>query len=427
MNEQMTTELNVPISPFHGAPSGHSRYYDIALPMLQKGLTVWPVRTEPEKAAEYGWNTHAYNANEIVHRCLANKFPNHNAAVISKRGIGNLMFLDVDSSGVLERIEKETGWKISGITFTVCSRPQTAPYKRHLYFRQTARSLSKWRTEVNVRDISKWTVDKNGDDIHPTLFDLKGVGGGGYVVAPGSVRANEETYTVIDDLPVSDIPDWLVDWLANEITSWNSERRKEQIQHTAKVAALPKAEQTAIQKAGDPSGFKYPASEMYAFMNWRAAILASNAVSKKNITRQISEELNRDFAGGKVFAASEEGKKKIRRIVASKKLGTLHYDWVGPRKKVILQDGLKFSARQTRQSLMAAAMRKFPQTVSASDGYARLRRALVGTGFDLFRGKAAEKAVAQVRKAVGYSAQRTEAGWVWVKPPNHITTNTHIQ
>jgi hypothetical protein len=52
---------------------------------------------------------------------------------------------------------------------------------------------------------------------------------------------------------------------------------------------------------------------------------------------------------------------------------------------------------------------------------------LAGTGFQLVSGKAAEKAVAQVRKATGYSAQRTRDGWVWVKPPNLPLTTTHIQ
>jgi len=57
----------------------------------------------------------------------------------------------------------------------------------------------------------------------------------------------------------------------------------------------------------------------------------------------------------------------------------------------------------------------------------RRRRALDGTGFQLINGKAAEKAVAQVRKAVGYSAERTKDGWIWIKPPDHHLTTTHIQ
>jgi hypothetical protein len=411
----------------HSTAVERTRYYSIAMSMRKKGFTVWPVKPEPEKAGEYGWNNLAYYADEIAHRCLARKFPSHNAAVISKRGVGKLMFLDIDSDGVLERIEQETGQKMSGITFSVCSRP-SAPYKRHFYFRQTAYSVTKWKTENNVRDITQWVPDKNGNPSHPTLFDLKGIGGGGYVVAPGSVRANGEVYTVVDDLPVTDVPDWLVDWLAKEITRWNSARRKERQEHAAKVATLSKSEQSALRKAGDASGFKYPASEIYPFMNWRAAILASNAVSKKNIQRQLIEEINRDFAGGKEFTASEDGQTKIRRMVASKRLGTVHWDWVGPKRKATLVEGSKITAPQSRHRLLVACMRKFPQSVTAEDGYRRLRKALVGTGFDLVNGKAAEKAVSQARKASGYSAQRTKDGWIWVRVPSnqHLTT-THIQ
>jgi hypothetical protein len=385
------------------------------------------VKPEPAKVGEYGWNTLAYYADEVAHRCLARKYPNHNAAVISKRGIGNLMFLDIDSAGVLERIESETGQNLSGTTYSVCSRPQSAPYKRHFYFRQTARSVMKWRTENNVRDITDWGADKNGNPSHPTLFDVKGVGGGGYVVAPGSVRANGEVYTVIDDLPVTDVPDWLVDWLAKVITSWNSAKRKEQVEHAEQVAALSKSEQSALRKAGDSSGFKYPVSEIFPFMNWRAAILARNAVSRKNIQRQLIEEIKRDFAGGKAFTESEDGQTKIRRMVASKKLGVCHWDWVGPRRKTILRDGLRFTVPQTRHRLLVATMRRFPQSVIAEDGYRRLQKALVGTGFELIKGKAAEKAVAQVRKGAGYFTQRTKHGWIWIKPPNEHLTTTHIQ
>ena len=424
---EQTTQLSIPLAPLPGPTVEQSRYYKIAMPMLEKGYIVWPVKPEPEKCGEFGWNTQAHYADEIVHRCLARKFPNHNAAVISKRGIGNLMFLDIDSPGVLERVEEETGQKISGTTFSVCSRPQSAPYKRHFYFRQTDYSLMKWKTENNVREISKWAPGKNGNPIHPTLFDVKGVGGGGYVVAPGSVRANGEVYTVIDDLPVIDVPDFLVDWLAKEITSWNSARRKEQVEHAEQVASLSKSEQSALQKAGDPSGFKYPVSEIFPFMNWRAAILASNAVSRKNIKRQLTEEINRDFAGGKAFTASENGKTKIHGMVTSKKLGTLHWDWVGPKRKTILRDGLKFTVPRSRHSLLVAAMRRFPSSVSATDGYQRLQKALIGTGFQLIKGKAAEKAISQVRKAAGYSAERTKNGWIWVRHSKHYLTTTHIQ
>jgi hypothetical protein len=422
--EQQSLETPVNV---HSTAVEETRYYTIAMPLHKKGFAVWPVKPEPEKAGEYGWNNLAYYADEIVHRCLAKKFPNHNAAVISKRGVGNLMFLDIDCDGVIERIEEETGRKTSGITFSVCTRPQSASHKQHFYFRQTAYSVKKWRTENNVRDVSKWVPDKNGNPSHPTLFDLKGIGGGGYVVAPGSVRANGEAYTVIDDLPVIDVPDWLVDWLAKEITRWNSDKRREQQEHAAKVAGLSRTEQSALRKAGDASGFKYPGSEIFPFMNWRAAILARNAVSKKNIQRQIIEELNRDFAGGRAFTDSEDGKTKIHGMVASKKLGVCNWGWVGPKKKATLVEGSKITAPQTRPKLLVACMKKFPRSVGADDGYRRLQKSLVGTGFQLVKGKAAEKAVAQVRKAAGYFTQRTKDGWIWVRTPNQHLTTTHIQ
>jgi hypothetical protein len=114
--------------------------------------------------------------------------------------------------------------------------------------------------------------------------------------------------------------------------------------------------------------------------------------------------------------------------VASKKLGTLNWGWVGPKKKAILCDGSKLMVRQTRNSLMVAAMKKFPKSVPASDGYDRLQEALIGTGFELVKGRAAEKAVSQVRKAASYSTQRTINGWIWERvPSNQSITTTHIQ
>ena len=46
------------------------------------------------------------------------------------------------------------------------------------------------------------------------------MGGGGFVVAAGCCRQTvtpdgivDEQYTVTDDAPILDVPDWLVDWV----------------------------------------------------------------------------------------------------------------------------------------------------------------------------------------------------------------------
>ncbi len=180
------------------------------------------------------------------------------------------------------------------------SQPATfCSYKRHLYYRQTAYSVMKWKAESNVRDATQWTSDKNGNPIHPTLFDVKGIGGGGYVVAPGSVRANGEVYAVIDDLPVIDVPDWLVDWLAKEVTKWKSDKQEEQQEHAAKFAALSKSERTALQEAGDASGFPYPASEIFPFMNWRAAISPATLSARKTLNANLSKNSTEISPAGK--------------------------------------------------------------------------------------------------------------------------------
>ena len=117
-------------------------------------------------------------------------------------------------------------------TFTVASRPQSAPWKRHYYFKQTEYSVKTFRTETNVKDLS---VLKDGK--HPTRYDLKGVGGGGLVVGAGSVRADGEVYAVIYAGPVIPVPDWLVDWLCQDIHRYKSELAKARAERSAKVKA----------------------------------------------------------------------------------------------------------------------------------------------------------------------------------------------
>jgi hypothetical protein len=65
---------------------------------------------------------------------------------------------------------------------------------------------------------------------------------------------------------------------------------------------------------------------------------------------------------------------------------------------------------------MVAAMRRFPDTVTAEDGYRRLQKALAGTGFAVDgKTKAGQTAVAQARKAASFHAEQTNAGWMWVR------------
>src|SRR5439155_13093369 len=151
-------------------------------------------------------------------------------------------------------IESETGETIP-LTFTVQSRPASKPWKRHYYFRQTEYSFKQFKKETNVKDLDR--TDSKGR--HPTLYDLKGCGGGGFVVAEGSVHPSGERYTVLHDTPVIPIPDWLVDWIAQDAHRYRSERSKLAARRKAEVERLSTTEKKLLKEQGTESAFEISA------------------------------------------------------------------------------------------------------------------------------------------------------------------------
>src|SRR5205809_164588 len=73
-----------------------------------------------------------------------------------------------------------------------------------------------WKSvNLNVKDMN----ETDGEGKHPTLYDVKGIGGGSLVVGAGSVRESGEVYKAMDDdAEVLPIPDWLVDWIVADVT-----------------------------------------------------------------------------------------------------------------------------------------------------------------------------------------------------------------
>ena len=79
--------------------------------------------------------------------------------------------------------------------------------------------------------------------------------------------------------------------------------------------------------------------------------------------------------------------------------------------------GLKvFAPPPTRKSLLVAAMKGFPDTVTVEDGYRSLQRALAGTCFKVdSKTKAGQKAVREARRDAGFHTKQTSEGWMWVR------------
>jgi hypothetical protein len=151
--------ISTEVVPPHDIHDGLANYVAIATAALNRGFKVTPVHPLEKRAVLHNWNRNPTTTlSEVLQH--AKDFPTHNVGIIGRRGIGNHCFLDIDADGVVGRIEKETGQTIP-LTYTVCSRPHTAPWKRHYYFKQTRSSVAWLRKEANRKDTTKWVTSEN--------------------------------------------------------------------------------------------------------------------------------------------------------------------------------------------------------------------------------------------------------------------------
>ena len=148
--ESLNAEQNPISNPVTGniKTECHAQYLTVALAAYARHFPSTPVTPHTKIPALWRWNIHpTLNQSEILQN--AKDFPHHNVGIVGRKGVGKLVFLDIDAPGVLEQIEGETGMKMPS-TYAVCSRPQSAWWKRHFYFYQTAYSVSKWRCDMNA-------------------------------------------------------------------------------------------------------------------------------------------------------------------------------------------------------------------------------------------------------------------------------------
>jgi hypothetical protein len=396
-----------------------ANYLQVAKAQLERGFKVVPVH--PLQKRGVLWNQYrnpATTLSEVLQH--ARDFPDYNVGVVGVRGVGHHCFLDIDADGVVERIETESRHKMP-MTYTVCSRPQSESWKKHFYFRQTAYSASRLRKEANRKDTTRWVTSENtGTQMHPTEYDLKGVGGGGLVVAAGSIRKDGEIYTVVNDVPVADIPDWLVKWLVEDLAKYRSACAKERHDRALAVAAIPESEKAALKARDDESAFDISESDIYVFLNWRAFQFAAMGTKGKTLEKVLIQQVEKFCAGGKKFVDSDGGRRQVHKAAFNKQLkvgNASFFNRMGQKRRASLSEGLKlFAVPPNRKSLLVAAMRRFPDKVTVRDGYQRLQGALVGTGFAIDgETKAGQKAAWEAREGAGFHAKQTSSGWMWLR------------
>lgn len=123
------------------------------------------------------------------------KYPDANIGMVGRPD--GYWILDCDRAGIRERIEAETGQRFPR-TFTVCS----SGAKRHYYFKQNEKSAA--LGNLPIKDEQGEVLSVRGDNL--------------YVVGPGSWHPNPEVgadgYQIFDDVPITEAPEWLIDWLS---------------------------------------------------------------------------------------------------------------------------------------------------------------------------------------------------------------------
>jgi hypothetical protein len=397
----------------------------IATPLIERGFRVTPVHPETKMGVMKNWQNWQITTPAEVLKYSKGKYANHNVGVVGKRGVGRHCFLDVDAKRVVETIEQETGRKMPK-GYRVKSSPKSEPYKTHFYFTQTAYSFEQfggWEAvNSNVKDMT--TIDDEGK--HPTLYDLKGVGGGSLVVGAGSVKQNGEVYTCVDG-PVPEIPKWLVDWLVRDIDKyWDAVDAEKAAKLALKEAEQKKYtpdERAAMRRKNLPEGFDICFDDRYAYLCWRAFKLSSVGLRAKALEVALTDLLENDVVGGKEYAQTDKGRSMVHKLANNPSLKQGNGSWFYKTKEKrpkrtptvsTLSDRRPIVIKRKPQTCIEAMVKifeGFPDRLAATDAYDRIETGLAGRfPFDR-KAKRDQVYVSRARRRAGFGLE----GRMWVR------------
>jgi hypothetical protein len=399
----------------------------LALAHIARGFVV--SATKPEsKEGFHGWNR--YNlliSADGVDRFLK-RYPqcsNSNVAVCGSCGFhtlpngdeqGNLLILDIDRAGVIEQILAENKRIVRKMptTYVVASRPTTNLAKQHWYFRHTQVSIAAFKKlgrgvakEISaIRDV---TAPKDERGLYPNRYDLKGSGKGGFVVGAGGLHDNGEQYTKMNDNPVVDLPDWLLNWLVKDVLKYRiavAEAKQIALAHAAKVRAFSPRKREALQRRNDPDGFIISKENTYGFLRAKAQFFATKGCAPAEIVRQyLLDAAPRLCHDGKAFVESEAGQKAIDHLLKYVKVDSSEgwldreYDehFIEPEPSIWTSDSKLLTVQNSRTAVLLEIGQDFPDVISTDEIYKAF-------GF-LSKPTSAERKIAErVMRKLGYKA-----------------------
>jgi hypothetical protein len=388
-------------------------FKSIALPLIERGFRLTPINPATKSPCMKNWQNFQLTTVEDIVK-FAEHYPHHNVGVVGKRGDptkypARHCFLDIDADGIVTQIERETGHKMPR-TYTVCSRPDSAPYKRHFYFLQTSYSFRRfgaWAAKnLNVRDMTRLEKGRSGLLHHPTLYDMKGVGGGSQVVAVGSVRDNGEIYTCINDVPPVPIPDWLVDWVVADHKKYRvlvNKERADKHQVKAEALRLGRVERRKLRQQNSPEGFDIYEDDIYDFLRWRASSFAGLGLTGKALIIALTYEARRFCEKGRAWSESERGRAVIEKIAREERVvGDATWFYKMSQEAI---DGLQITPEQPNKAEeIRNVIAQFPDRILDEDALLRIREELLLDGFVLDR-RADKDALYKARKAAGFTVE----------------------
>jgi hypothetical protein len=382
-----------------------NHFYEIARPLIERGLEIIPLHPQTKKPA-VGWKKFRIWNPELLKQ-KASGFAHCDVGVVSSRGLTRPMFIDFDDESVIPRIEKETGKKIPA-TFKVASRPKSEPLRQHHVWLQTPYSLRRFKFDKaktkNVRDVTQVVTSPSEGKMFKTLYDVKGIGGGSYIVGAGSIHQKTgEPYRVIDTSEIAPIPDWLVDWVVKDIARYRRAWKK--------MNGDKEEQARVLARSGYP---EIAEEDRHDFLLGTITRLSNSGLSGDLLEQAVVAILRDRVQGGKDYAESERGRASIhRQVAANVRNEDVAVAFYSRRKDKPFEDtDCVIVRKMTKRDVLEATIRDFPDRLTVEDAESRLGGALADAGM-IFDKRQDKNSLGIVRQRLGFSVTPRE----WIRNP----------
>jgi len=371
----------------------YNYFFKIAMAARARGFVVTPLRDK--RPFLHAWNKHPLTTETEI-RTAAKEYPACDVGLVMKREVGEPFAIDIDGPNVIERMEHETG-KTLPATYTVLTRPVTAPYKRHIFLRHTHYSCAVFTKNAFAGE-----------------YDLIGVGLRGLqVVSEGCVRPDTGEVRIGNRLPIAACPDWLADWLVSDSKRLLADKTAEVRRGRAELKRILKevAAENAAERMKQNGYEKHAREDRYRYLVSKARTLSNAGVAKDRLPAEMLAQYVADY--GEIREDDPNGwklselKTKIQSVINNPELKRGNPPPIRPRTATGLVVKKRPESIWERRVKIA---RDLPEKMTSTEVYDRL-------GLD--RQKPGDKKVAsRVMKAAGFAAKRGRRWAVWEKVRN---------